>query len=244
MDGAEEESAPHTSTAAPEPQGSESSASTPQRGVGAVTSEEFSALAAVGGVRGLAESVLPGLVFVIIYVITFSLPPALIGSLGVAVIATVARLISGTSLQQAVAGFGGVAIGALWAWRTGEAQDFFAFGLWTNGAYLVACIVSMILRWPLVGLIIGVLTGSPNELGANTRRWRANPVQRRAYTWATGVWAILFGARLAVQLPLYFGASVGWLGSMRLVMGVPLWALALWITWLLVRGPMRLEEEK
>ena len=209
----------------------------PKRGVGAIASEDFSALTAVGGVRGLIESVLPGLVFVVLYLLTYDLTISLISSLGVAVIATVARLISGTTLQQAFAGFFGVAIGAFWAWRTGEAQDYFAFGLWTNAAYLAGCLISMIARWPLVGLIVGVLTGKPSQ-------WRAHPAQRRAYTWATGVWAALFAARLAVQLPLYLGASVGWLGSMRLLMGVPLWALALWITWLLVRGPMRSEEEK
>lgn len=211
-------------------------ASPPQRGVGAVTSDDFSALGAVGGVRGLIESVLPGLVFVVVYLIAYDLTAALIGSLAVAVLATIARLIAGTTIQQALAGFAGVAIGAFWAWRTGEAQDYFAFGLWTNAAYLVACVVSIIARWPLVGLVVGVLVGKPTT-------WRSIPVQRRAYTWATGVWAGLFGARLAVQLPLYLGASVGWLGSMRLLMGVPLWALALWITWILVRGPLRVEEE-
>lgn len=206
------------------------------RGVGAVTSDDFSALGAVGGVRGLIESVLPGLIFVVLYLLTYELAPALIGSLGVAVVATIARLVSGTTLQQALAGFAGVAIGAIWAWRTGEAQDYFAFGLWTNAAYLVACVISILARWPLVGLVVGVLVGKPTA-------WRAIPVQRRAFAWATWVWAILFGARLAVQLPLYLGASVGWLGSMRLLMGVPLWALALWFTWILVRGPLRVEEE-
>lgn len=210
---------------------------TPKRGVGALASDDFSALTAVGGVRGLVESVSPGLVFVIVYLVSYNLTHALIGSLGIAVIATIARLVSGTSLQQAVAGFGGVAIGAIWAWRTGDAQDYFAFGLWTNAAYLAACLISIIVRWPLVGVIIGVLTGKPSE-------WRADPAQRRAAIWATWVWTALFGARLAVQVPLYLGASVGWLGSMRLLMGVPLWAVALWITWLLVRSPARIEEEK
>lgn len=52
---------------------------------------------------------------------------------------------------------------------------------------------------------------------------------------ATWLWIALFVARLAVQVPLYLDASTAWLGTARLVMGVPLWALALWITWLLVR---------
>src|SRR5690625_8019521 len=120
---------------------------------------------------------------------------ALIGSLGIAVIATIARLISGTSLQQAVAGCGGVAIGAIWAWRTGDAHDYFAFGLWTNAAYLAACLISIIVRWPLVGLIIGVLTGKPSEQPAD-------PAQRRAATRATAGWHALSCRAFGVIVPV------------------------------------------
>ena len=59
----------------------------------------------------------------------------------------------------------------------------------------------------------------------------------RRYDAATWLWVGLFGARLAVQVPLYLDGSVGWLGTARLVMGIPLWALVLWLTWVLVRRP-------
>ena len=61
---------------------------------------------------------------------------------------------------------------------------------------------------------------------------------RRRYAWATWLWAGVFGLRLAVQIPLYLQGSdaVGWLGTAKLVMGVPLFAVGLWITWLMVRG--------
>ena len=59
----------------------------------------------------------------------------------------------------------------------------------------------------------------------------------RRYTAATWLWIGLFAARLAVQVPLYLDGDVGWLGTARLVMGIPLWALVLWLTWILVRRP-------
>jgi len=49
----------------------------------------------------------------------------------------------------------------------------------------------------------------------------------------------MFAARLAVQLPAYLAQDVAWLGTARLAMGVPLWALTLWLTWLLVHGSVR-----
>ena len=82
----------------------------------------------------------------------------------------------------------------------------------------------------LVGVVVGLLRGEGTG-------WRADRAERRRYTWATWVWVAMFALRLLVQVPLYLGASVGWLGTARLVMGVPLWALTLWVTWLLVRTP-------
>ncbi len=143
----------------------------------------------------------------------------------------VARLVGGTPVTQALGGVVGVVIGVVWAWRSGQAQDYFAFGLWTNAAYAVALLVSVLVRWPVVGIVVALL----RQEGFG---WRTDPALRprlRRYTAATWLWIGLFVARLAVQVPLYVDASTAWLGTARLVMGVPLWALALWVTWLLVR---------
>lgn len=194
--------------------------------------EDFSVADAVGGVRGLVESVAPGLVFVVVYLVAGQeLVPPLVASLAVAVVLVVARLVGGTPVTQALGGVVGVAIGVLWAWRSGEAQDYFALGLWTNAIYAAALLVSVVVRWPLVGVVVALV----RQEGFG---WRTDPEQRprlRRYTAATWLWIGLFVARLAVQLPLYLDASTAWLGTARLVMGVPLWALALWFTWLLVR---------
>lgn len=200
------------------------------RGMAALAGQRFSVREAVGGVRGLVESVAPGVVFVTVYVATRALTPALVASVAVTVVAVAARLVQRTPVTQALAGVLGVGVGVFWAWRTGEAQDYFAYGLWTNAAYGLACLVSIVVGWPLVGVVVGLLRGEGTA-------WRRDRAARSRATRATWLWVGMFGLRLAVQVPLYLGASVGWLGTARLVMGVPLWALTLWLTWLLVRTP-------
>lgn len=204
------------------------------RGVRALAAEEFSVAEAIGGVRGLVESVLPGLVFVVVFLVGRELVPALVASGGVALVAVVVRLVQRTPLTQALSGVIGVGIGVLWAWRTGDAADYFVWGLWVNAAWTVGTLVSIVVRWPVVGVVVSLLRGE--DMSWRTRA-DARPLRRR-YVWATWLWCALFVARLAVQLPLYFRGEdvVGWLGTARLAMGVPLFALVLWITWLLV-GP-------
>ena len=52
---------------------------------------------------------------------------------------------------------------------------------------------------------------------------------------ATVLWCGLFGLRLAVELPLYFAGNTQSLATLKLILGVPLYAALLWVTWLLVR---------
>lgn len=247
------------------------------RGLAALESDDFSLLASIGGLRGLVESVLPGLVFVTVFLVTDELRPTLIAALAVAVIAVLARLVQRTPVVQAFSGFVGVAIGIYWAWVSGDPKDYYLYGLLTNAAYLVAGLISIVAGWPLVGVAIqllrtgltagrgaparpapeaapagtaagetalGVPDEEPSSAGESLRSifagwsdWRRDPALRRRYTVATWVWVAMFGVRLAVQVPLFLGSSVAWLGTARLAMGVPLWALTLWITWVLVRAP-------
>lgn len=210
-------------TAPAEPTGTED----PRRGMRQLASEEFDGLEAIGGWRGMIESVAPGLVFVVVFVAVREIMPAVIASVSVAVIATIARLVQRTPVTQAVGGLLGVGIGAVWAWRSGEAQNFFAWGLLTNAAFAVGVTISIVARWPVVGFIVATLFQRPHT-------WRQDPVLLRRYTLASWLWVGAFVLRLAVQLPLYLGGEAGWLGAARLIMGLPLWALVLWVTWVLV----------
>ncbi|KQR16345.1 DUF3159 domain-containing protein [Cellulomonas sp. Leaf334] len=213
----------------------------PARGMKVLSSDTFSASDAVGGVRGIVESVAPGMLFVVVYVATGQqLMPALVVALAAAVVTVVARLVQRQSPTQAFGGFLGVGIGVLWAWRTGDAKDFFAYGLWVNVSWFLGTLLTIVIGWPLVGLVVGLFSkaGPLNEGGswAGAVAWRQDRPLRRRYALATVPFVALFGLRLAVQLPLYFSSEVTWLGTAKLVMGVPGTALALWVSWLLVRG--------
>jgi len=198
------------------------------RGLSALVAADFSLAQATGGVRGMVESVAPGLVFVVVYLAVRALTPALVAASVVALLAVIVRLAQRTPVTQALTGVVGVGVGVFWAARSGQAQDYFVVGLWTNAGYGAACLVSVVLGWPLVGVVVGLLRSE----GVT---WRNDRTERRRYALATWIWVAMFGLRLVVQLPLYLGAEVGWLGTARLAMGVPLWALTLWVTWLLVR---------
>ncbi|WP_079575540.1 DUF3159 domain-containing protein [Krasilnikoviella flava] len=238
----------------------------------AVTGDSFSFAQAVGGVRGVVEAVLPGLLFVVVYVVASmggddraALTWALVASVGAALVAVVARLAQRTPITQALGGLLGIGVGVFWAWRSGEAQNFYVWGLWTNAAYLAAILVSLAVRWPVVGLVVEAVRGGFADVAAERARggddggqtagaapeagsapaaspfaalaaWRKDPALVRRYTLATWFWAGLFAVRLAVKVPLYFADSVGWLGTAHLVLGVPLWGLVLWLTWVVVRG--------
>lgn len=205
----------------------------PARGLRAALGEEFSFAEAIGGVRGMVESSAPGLLFVVVYVATRALIPSLIAASVVAVVAVLVRLVQRTPVTQAFSGFLGVGIGVAWAAWSGRAQDYFAGGLIWNLVYLVAMLASLAARWPVVGVVVALLRGEDMS-------WRTDPAkdhERRRFGWATGVMAAVFALRLAVQVPLYLAGQTVALGVAKLAMGVPLFAVGLWLTWLLVASP-------
>ena len=200
----------------------------------AATSSRFSLAEAVGGPRGFAESVLPTLVFVVAFTVTDALRLSLLLALASAGLLVLARLVARLPLAPALSGAVGVGICALVASRTGDAADFYGPGLLVNIVYGVVFAAST-LRWPRLGSlpagpwpVIGLVVGGLRSEGL---AWRSDPVLVRVYRRLTWLWAGLFGLRLLVQVPLYEAGAVQALGVARLVMGVPLFALAAWVTW-------------
>ncbi|OZD48532.1 hypothetical protein CH252_18535 [Rhodococcus sp. 06-1477-1B] len=200
------------------------------------TSTGAAVWSAMGGVRGILESVLPSLAFVVLFTVTIdpetrqgNLWLSLGVSVGLAVVFTLARLIAKSPPSAAIGGLLATAGAAALALFTGRGQDNFVLGFFTNGAYGTAFLVSAVVGWPLIGLAAGYL------LGEGTR-WRGDRRKRRAYTWLSIAWAALFAARLVVQLPLYFAGDVTALGTLKIVMGLPLFAPMLAVTWLVVRA--------
>ncbi|MGZ0710816.1 DUF3159 domain-containing protein (plasmid) [Coraliomargarita sp. W4R53] len=191
---------------------------------------------AMGGWRGILESVLPGLLFIVVYTVTIDqstgdgdLWLALGISLGAAALFTVARLIARQPITAAMGGLVAAGVAAAFAAFTGEASNNFVPGFITNVLYGSALLVSALVGWSLIGLAVGFLMGEGT-------RWRSDKRKRRAFFWLAIAWSGLFAARLIVQLPLYFADNIAALGTLKLVMGLPLFAPMVAVTWLAVRA--------
>ncbi len=189
-------------------------------------------LSALGGVRGLLETILPGLVFLILFTFTQNVPLSIGVSVAVAVVFTAVRIIGKTPVTQALAGLIGVGLSAIFALITGRGEDNFILGIWTNAAYAAALLVSILVRWPLIGLAAGYLMG-------DGLAWRSVKSKFRVMQALTFLWFLLFAARLLVQVPLYLAhtdAATSALALTKLLMGVPLYAPLLLVTWFVVKG--------
>jgi ABC-type Mn2+/Zn2+ transport system permease subunit len=185
---------------------------------------------AIGGWRGILESVLPSLAFVILFTLK---PEPLILALGVSVglaaVFTIVRLIQKSPPSAAIGGLVAAAAAAGLALWTGRGEDNFVPGLITNAVYGSVLLVSALIGWSLIGVAAGFLMGEGTA-------WRADRRKRRAFLWLGIAWAALFFARLAVQLPLYLAGDVTALGTLKLIMGLPLFAPLIAVTWLVVRA--------
>ncbi|WP_309105254.1 DUF3159 domain-containing protein [Microbacterium sp.] len=185
---------------------------------------------AMGGWRGILESVLPSLAFVVLFTVR---PDPLILALGVSVglaaVFTVVRLLQKSPPSAALGGLLAAAAAAGLALWTGRGQDNFIPGFLTNALYGSALLISALIGWSLIGLAAGFLMGEGTG-------WRSDRRKRRAFFWLGIAWAMLFFARLAVQLPLYFAENVTALGTLKIVMGLPLFAPMIAVTWLVVRA--------
>ena len=185
--------------------------------------------AAVGGPLGMAESALPSAAFVLTYTLSGQdTRAALVVAIGLGVVFAIARIARGTTVQFALAGLGGLALSAYVVSRTGRAEDFFLPGLLANAAYALAYAISIAVRWPLLGVIVTALRGGNME-------WRKDPIAVRDYSRASWIWVALFSLRLAVQLPLYLAGALAALGVARISMGIPLFAVGIWLSWLILR---------
>jgi hypothetical protein len=187
-------------------------------------------LKSAGGVQGIAESILPGLVFLIAFTVTRELTMALIAALAVAAAFTVARLVQRKPLTQALAGIVGVGLSAWLANSTGKAEDFYVLGFFTNLGYILAMSISIAVRWPFAGLLFGFVRNEGLD-------WRKHPARVKAYRIGTWVIISVLALRLLVQVPLYLMGEAGLAGlaTTRLIMGAPLYILGMWVAWLLTR---------
>ncbi len=180
---------------------------------------------AVGGWRGMIDSGIPPIVFVVAYLATGQqLNPSLIAAVASGAILAVIRLVRRESLSQVLGGFLGVALSAFFAARTGRAQDFFALGLGINIAYGSAFLISILVRWPLIGVIVNAMRGDMSG-------WRADPQMMAAARTTSWLWVVMFALRLVVQVPLYLAGAIGPLSVAKILLGWPLFLLTAFLTY-------------
>jgi Protein of unknown function (DUF3159) len=185
----------------------------------------------MGGVQGIVASTIPVGVFVVVNVL-FALQAALIAALAAGVAIAAWRIARKQALQPAVSGLFAVGVAAFLAYRTGEARAFYLPGLLFSAALGLAFLVSVLVRWPLAGVVWHGING-------DGQGWRQDPRMLRAYTLASLLWTLVFAARVVVQGLLYNADEETWLGIARLAMGYPLVGVALLGTFWAVRRARR-----
>lgn len=187
-----------------------------------------SLLAAIGGPLGVAEAVLPSMLFSIVFAITKDALPSVSGAAGLALIFIVIRLFQRKPLTQALVGALAIALAAWLALRDGgQAADYFVPGFITNASYGFVFLVSVLVRYPIMGYVGQFLFGLAN--------WRKTDHLYRRFRFVTLVWVSFFSLRLLIQLPLYFSNQVELLATSRIIMGAPAYAGLLALTWVMIR---------
>jgi hypothetical protein len=183
---------------------------------------------ALGGWAGVLDSGLPFVVFTVAYLVTDrDLESTLYASVGTAAVLAVFRLLRRQSLVQVFSGLIGIAIAAFLAQRTGNAENFFLPGIITNALYASACLISIAIHRPLLGYVIEAMRGRDMS-------WVRDPQAHRLFSTITWLWTLIFGIRVALMFPLYLLGQTAALGTLKLLLGYPLFALGIFVTFKLL----------
>lgn len=213
----------------------------PETGAGEETDSEAAAPRAVteaalfeafGGVRGLVETTVPGLVFITIYTVNKDIHAAALTALGLSAVMGVFRLIRRDTVKHAFSGVFGVAFGVLFAMMTGNAKDFYLPGMLYTFGLAMAYIITSALGVPLLGLVLG-------PVFKENLSWRKrNPGRKKAYTKASYAWGFILLAKCAILFPLYWWADTTQFGWVTMALKIPPFLLAVYLTWIfLAKAP-------
>ena len=221
----------------------------------------------LGGWRGMVDSTLPTVAFIVANAVD-GLRTGIWAAVVAALLIFVLRLVRRESVQQAMSGLFAVGVAVAIAAFSGQARNFFAFGIVRNAAIALVLLGSIPLRRPLVGVIAEFL--APSHLGAMSAHrlpgtgrgltgpsavlqarpapargepdpdpelpWREDRRLVRAYGWLTVLWGVTFLLRVLVQGVLYQANDVSLLGTMSIVLGLPLTAVDVLVTfWVIAR---------
>ena len=207
---------------------------------------------ALGGRRGMVEAAVPTILFTGTWLVTKELPTALAVSVAAAVALLAVRLLQRSSVQFVVNALIGIGIGYLFVTlsaRSGasveeQALAYFLPGIVYNLGYAVAMAFTCVIGWPLVGFMVGSVTGDPTA-------WHRDRQVVRLCTTLTWMLVMPCIVRVALQGPVWLGGrsgaldadtAVAVLGVLKIGLGWPLQIAALAaMVWLLGRNNTPLE---
>lgn len=183
----------------------------------------------LGGRRGAVDASVPPVAFAVGYLVV---PDRVWVAVTAALVAGAAvagwRLWRGRRPRAVVLGLLGTAVAAMVVLRTGRAEDFFLVQLVANAASALVFLASVAVRWPLLGVMLGL------ALGQRTR-WRRDPALVRAYDRGSLVWAAQYALRVLVFLPLWLTGQVVALAVARVALTWPLVVATLAVSWWVIR---------
>jgi hypothetical protein len=195
-----------------------------------------SLLDAIGGPLGIAESIVPAFSFSVVFAVSKSALASVSVASALAVVFILIRIFRKQPVTQAITGALAIALAAFLALRDGgSAQDYFIPGFITNAAYGSVLLLSVLIRFPIMGFVAQLLF--------NIENWRKNRVVYRRARLVTLVWVGFFALRLVVQLPLYYSGQVELLAASKVVLGAPAYAGLLALTWVLLKRLNSLEKQ-
>ena len=208
---------------------------------------------AMGGRRGMVEAAVPTVSFTFTYIGTKQIELAIAVSVTLAVAMLAVRLVQRSTVQYVLNALFGIGVGCFFVWLGGrnggdeseQALAYFLPGLLYNVGYAVVMVLSILLRWPVVGLLVGAVADDPME-------WREDPQVVRLCSHLTWVLVLPCVLRVLVQAPIYLAGRaaddadpyVTALGVAKVAMGWPLQVAALGVmVWLLARNRTPVEQD-
>lgn len=209
---------------------------------------------ALGGRRGMVEAAVPTITFTVLWLTTRELNIALAVSVSAAVLLLVLRLVQRSSVQFVVNALIGIGIGWLFVARSAasggseqeQALAYFLPGILYNSGYTVVLALTCLIGWPIVGFMVGSVTGDPTA-------WHRDKQIVKLCTRLTWLLVLPCLLRVAVQAPIWLAGNSGSmdadtavaiLGVLKIVLGWPLQLAALGaMVWVLARNhtPMTAE---
>lgn len=171
----------------------------------------------------LVDSVVPPVLFVGVNALA-GLTWAVVVALGFAIAVLAWRLRAGQRLLFAVTGLAGIAVSVSLALLSGRASAYFVPGIVGNAVFGVACVISVVVRRPLIAVSSWALYRWPWA-------WYRHDRVRPAYSDVTWVWAAAYLLRAGVQWWLVDREATGALAVVRIATGLPLLAVLLMATY-------------